>query len=372
MTIPSDSRTAFTEFIALLQELDQHWASEERNLATAADVAGAHRAIMHVLEAGLIGWFECDPRYPDFRRVLSPSRKVIGDNSDAIYFDAPIDAQYEYLIHGNTHGAAYFSLTIEVDCADGRIPASVGGMIKDSDMEIDSNGNFTLYLGGKERPANWLPLPESAHRVTTRHYFEEADSAAKDPSLQPVLHIQCTSTISKPEPLDDTAIASGIRRVCNYVRARTLDMPQMMADPPPFICLSPNTFPPPVSPGNLGLSTNDAHYSMTPFFLAEDEALVIKARWPECRFANLSLWNRFQQTFDYVNRNASLNRAQTQTGPDGRFRIIVAHQDPGLPNWLDTEGHLFGLMFWRYFLVEGDIETPQAEVVKFSALRDMQ
>lgn len=368
MSIESESRKAFAEFIALLQELDTHWASEERNLASAADVAGAHRAIMHTLEAGMIGWFECDPRFPEFRRIVAPSRKVIGDNCDAIYFDAPIDAKYEYIIHGSTHGAVYFSLTIEEECADGKIPKTVGGMIKDSEMEIDSNGNFTLYLGGKPRQTNWLPLTPKSHRVTTRHYFEETTYAAKQPDLQPVLQIQCISDIETPAPLNDMDIATGIRRVCNYVRSRTLDMPQMASEPPPFVSMTPNQFPAPVSPGNLGLATDDAHYSMAPFFLNSDEALLITGRWPQCRFANLSLWNRFQQTFDYINRPVSLNRKQTRLENDGTFKIIVAHQDPGTDNWLDTEGQMFGLMFWRYFLVDGDIETPQAQVVKFAEL----
>ena len=92
---------------------------------------------------------------------------------------------------------------------------------------------------------------------------------------------------------------------------------------------------------------------MAPFFLATDEALVITVRCPECRFAIVCRWNRFQQTFDYRDRSVSLNRAQTQLEPDGSFRMILAHQDPGLPNWLDTEGNPFGLVFWRFFLAEG-------------------
>ena len=35
--------------------------------------------------------------------------------------------------------------------------------------------------------------------------------------------------------------------------------------------------------------------------------------------------------------------------PDGSIRIIVAHQDPGLPNWLNTCGHGEGTMCWRWY-----------------------
>ena len=48
--------------------------------------------------------------------------------------------------------------------------------------------------------------------------------------------------------------------------------------------------------------------------------------------------------------------------------MILAHRDPKQPNWLDTEGRPFGLVFWRFMLPEGEIETPRAEVVPFAKL----
>jgi hypothetical protein len=102
--------------------------------------------------------------------------------------------------------------------------------------------------------------------------------------------------------------------------------------------------------------------------LGPEEALVIRGRWPNCRFANVSLWNRHMQTLDYTNRRVSLNRKQTVSEKDGSFRMVIAHRDPGLPNWLDTEGRGFVMAFWRFMLPEGDVETPAAEVVPFSAI----
>ena len=49
--------------------------------------------------------------------------------------------------------------------------------------------------------------------------------------------------------------------------------------------------------------------------------------------------------------------------------MIIAHEDPGLPNWIDAEGRVLGLMFWRFFLVEGEVETPQCEVVELASLK---
>jgi hypothetical protein len=43
--------------------------------------------------------------------------------------------------------------------------------------------------------------------------------------------------------------------------------------------------------------------------------------------------------------------------------MVLAPRDPGVPNWIDTEGRPFGIVFWRFMLPEGEIETPRAEVV---------
>jgi hypothetical protein len=107
---------------------------------------------------------------------------------------------------------------------------------------------------------------------------------------------------------------------------------------------------------------------MSPYLLGPDEALVVTARWPECRCANVSLWNRQLQTFDYLRGSVSLNRSQVRTDPDGTCRVVIAHRDPGVANWLSTEGRPFGLVFWRFFLPEGPIDTPTAEVVPVGSL----
>ena len=96
----------------------------------------------------------------------------------------------------------------------------------------------------------------------------------------------------------------------------------------------------------------DAHYSMGPFVLGPDEALVVEGTIPDCAFANVALWNRFMQTFEYRSHQTWLNRTQLDLGPDGAYRVVVAHRDPGVPNWLDTEGHEIGIVFWRFFLAD--------------------
>ena len=105
--VQTDTRKALHELIDLLSEIDERWAGPEWNLQSEDDVVGAHRALMHILEGGLVGFFETDATRPEFRRIVSPSRKFTGDNPDAIYFDAPVDASHRYRVRGRMDGAVY-------------------------------------------------------------------------------------------------------------------------------------------------------------------------------------------------------------------------------------------------------------------------
>ena len=50
--IQTESRKAFRELLDTLGEIDRRWASAEWNLIGEADVADAHRALMHMIEGG--------------------------------------------------------------------------------------------------------------------------------------------------------------------------------------------------------------------------------------------------------------------------------------------------------------------------------
>jgi len=366
--IQTETRKALHELIDLLREVDERWASPEWNLQGAADVVGAHRALMHMLEGGLLTFFESDPSHPRFRRIVSPTRKFTGDNADAIYFDAPISADRRYVVRGRMDGAVYVSFTVECDTADGDMATRTAGVLNDSRFDVDGDGRFELRLGGEPTGRNWLPLEPGASRITTRHYYENERCAAADPTRNAALEIEPLDPGPPPPAPDDASVAAGIRRAARFVRSRTLNQPPMaQAEQPPFVSIVPNQFPKPVTPGDFGLAAFDAAYSMAPYVLGPDDALVMTGRWPTCRCANVSLWTRHMQTFDYANRCVSRNRAQTALEPDGGFRMVLAHRDPGHPNWIDTEGRPFGLVFWRFMLPEGEIETPRAEVVPLAS-----
>src|SRR5262245_49341087 len=365
----TESRLALRELIALLEEIDERYLGDEWSAPAFGDLPDGVRTVANMLEGGLTLMFESDPERPFFRPIVTRTRKMLGDNPDALYYTAPVRADRAYRVTGNLAGSVYLSFTVETDTADGGYSSQTAGVLRDRDFDIDGDGNFELFFGGEARDRNWLELPPGASEVIVRCYFEEALPAAADPNRRVPLVIESLTPVGPPAPGDES-VAAGLRRAAKFLRSRTLEQPKTgEREQPSWVSTTPNVFPQPELPGNFAFAAADAAYSMAPYVLGPEEALVITGRWPECQFANVALWNRYLQTFDYAHRTVSRNRANTTLEPDGSFRMVIAHEDPGVPNWIDTEGRSFGMVFWRFFLPEGEIETPRASVVKLVDLR---
>jgi hypothetical protein len=54
------------------------------------------------------------------------------------------------------------------------------------------------------------------------------------------------------------------------------------------------------------------------------------------------------ESLDYRYHRIALNHSQVTKRPDGSVRLVVAHADPGVPNWIETAGHRRGSMCLRW------------------------
>lgn len=367
------SQDAFADLLDTLRDVGDRYAGEEWGLTDPTDIAEGLRLVLHQMAVGLETRFEQDPARPLFRLIVTPWRKALGDNADAVYHDARIDPAGTYRIRGNTAGAIYVSFTVEAGAAEGEFPTATVGVLNDTGFDVADDGSFEFTAGGPPQDRNWLPLEPDASRITVRHYWEQAEAPAEPPTpeIGLVIDLLDGDVTGQPASPTDESVAASIRRLGTYVRSQTMDSIRKPGegDVPSFVSRIPHEFPAPVKPGDHALAAFDAAYSMAPYLLGPEEALVITARWPDCRCANVSLWNRQMQTFDYLRGQVSLNRAQTEVDADGSFRVVIAHRDPGVANWISTDGRPFGLVFWRFMLPDGPIDTPRAEVIPVDSLR---
>jgi hypothetical protein len=100
------------------------------------------------------------------------------------------------------------------------------------------------------------------------------------------------------------------------------------------------------------------------------DALYVHADVPDARYWSLQLYTlAWFEPYD-IARPTSLNQTQMDVGDDNRFHLVVAHDDPGVPNWLDTEGRPEGLLNFRYFW-GATLPTLETEVVALEKVRDV-
>ena len=104
------------------------------------------------------------------------------------------------------------------------------------------------------------------------------------------------------------------------------------------------------------------------FDLADDEMLVVEVTPPACEYWMIALHNHWMETLDYVHHQSTLNCQSAQLEPDGRVRFVIARDDPGVPNWLDTCGHRRGTIGVRWVGPDVVDVVPSTRLVKVGSL----
>jgi hypothetical protein len=209
------------------------------------------------------------------------------------------------------------------------------------------------------KQGNWLPMEEGTSMLIVRQTF--LDKRREAP---------CELTIERvygdglPTPLSSERLEQGLRMTANLVvgvpllfgrwvrgfRRHTNQLPRMK---------------PEVSTAAGG--DPDIAYYHSYWALEPEEALVIDVRPPRCEYWNFQLNNHWMESLDYRHYTIHVNKHTARYAEDGSVRIIVAHRDPGLPNWITTAGHTYGTMCLRWVKADACPE-PRTTVVRLATL----
>lgn len=339
--------TAFAELVDEVRSLEP-WVLESPNsLDDDQYRAEAYRWIFSILQVALDCFLWADPDNPRFVEIVGPYKKWGGDNADAFYEYAPIDPQRTYRVRGRIGDAVYLSLTVYGGPDDGRYSERIVGSLNSRDLDIDDQGNFTFHLTPDPDAIDGptIALADDAVCAITRDYLADP---TRDRRAE--WHIEAVDG-----PADwrnrTSDVARGFTRAVTWIRDQKAITPLSLGEP--------NTIDPPypVPTETFGWAAGDAAYAMGSFSLADDEALVLRGRSPECVFWNMCLWNPFLHTYNSDYQRVTINGRQVEYESDGSWTIVVAGRDPGHPNWVCTQGHAAGRIWFRWFLPE---ETPAA------------
>ena len=86
--------------------------------------------------------------------------------------------------------------------------------------------------------------------------------------------------------------------------------------------------------------------------IAPGEALIVETEIPQARYWSIQMNDLWWQTTDYAHHQSSLNGHQAHVDADGRVRVVIAREDPGVPNWIDPVIPGRGIAQWRWYLAD--------------------
>ncbi len=326
------------------------------------DRAEGWRYLSRLTRAALETFVEAsDASAPAFRRTASETIKMGMDNPDNVYLNAPVRGSYEYRIRGKRGSVHYLGFGSQAGNYGSTESLETTGYLEAKDMRIEPDGSFEIVASAKEQPGNWLPMRPETRMIQIRQ--TRLDHAAE--TLAEVT-IERIDGPAEPAPLDPVRLDRMLAGAAQFVKGCSALFHQWATEWQQH----PNQLPrfDPARAFAAGGDPNIAYYHGY-WRLAQGEALLVEATPPECDYWNFQLANHWLESLDYRYFRIHVNQHTAVTRPDGSVRVVVAHEDPGVPNWLSTCGHRQGTMCWRWIRALRQPQ-PATRVVKLCELRD--
>jgi hypothetical protein len=321
------------------------------------------RYLTRLTRAGLEAFVEfSDPSFPVFRRMVHETVKMGADNPDNHYFNAQISGEHEYRIYGkrnSVHYIGFFTQNGNYGTTGGLEPC---GKLEHTDLKVSPDGSFEIVVSKVKKGVNWLKTEDRTGLVIVRQTF--LDHLNEVPAE---LYIENLDGRTTPDPVTPAMIDEGLKTASLFISGAPLLFARWAHD----FQKHTNTLPL-FDPGVSNRAGGDPAilYYHSHWKLAADEALVIDVKPPDCDSWNFQLNNYWMESLDYRYFNVCINKSSAVYNPDDSVRIVIAHKDPGIPNWINTCHHTEGTMCWRWYrLAPGEQPVqPECRIVKFPAL----
>ncbi|OBB92381.1 hypothetical protein [Mycobacterium sp. 852002-30065_SCH5024008] len=306
-------------------------------------LAGCVSACMHLA-------FDYDRDHPFLQSGTGPFTKMGLDNPDTLYFGTRVHANHDYVVTGRRGTTTDLSFQLlGGEYTDDNVPASQAAF-DDRELEIDADGSF-----------EWRVRPTSPGQLVIREVY--GDWSAQRGTLA-ISRLDTAGTAPPPltcETIEKRYATAG-KQLVNRVKT-WLQFPQWF-----YLDLPVNTMVAPrLTPGGLATQYSSVgHYDLRP-----DQALVITIPVSDAPYLGFQLGSLWYISLDYINHQTSLNNTQAQADPDGKVRIVVADQNPGVTNWVETLNHRRGFLQFRWQRVSRQLteaDGPTVDLVDFDAI----
>lgn len=294
-----------------------------------------------------------DPAYPQIHYFTHPTMKLGGDVSDFTYRQAWISGEHSYKVTGRKGTARWFNLTVQGPKPD-RMPGTdfaplhePFGDVPESNIfghqiKTDAEGNFELFIGGPERPENWLPTTPGSRKLFIREAFDQWFETPTTLTIER-LGMDAPKPMPTPERMIEAFEWAG-----DFVTGVMRDWPEHSWMTSGGVC-DPNqlnVFPADKNANDASDAKRGRMAANMVWRLAPDEALIVEMDMHD-GFWLFGMNAVFVESMDFLYRSTSFSPARTKVDADNVVRFVIAHDDPGVHNWLDTQGFSDGNLGYR-------------------------
>jgi hypothetical protein len=317
-----------------------------------------------------------DRDFPFFSEIYDATYHLIGDTPDYAMHAARIDRTKQYVIRGKLGTSARFSFTSQGPAPgtpDGDVMGALihhdaravfTGTLDSEQMSFEHDGTFEIVVSPTRPPTgNWLPMGPETNLILVRNEFHDRFTHhwRHSPTM---LQIGLIDGPATPAPLQEASLTAAIGRLAGEVGTVTLGRPRFRDD---IRAHGDGAFSGDqqrwsAAGGNPRTTFQVAYWELQP-----DEALIVEVdRVPDSSFWILGLTNTWMESLDFRFHQINLNKHTAEYLPAGGLRVVVAAEDPGLPNWLDTAGHRRGTLMWRWNYPRSAPEIPRVRHIPWS------
>lgn len=349
-----ESLKAWSDYVDSLKPagdvLAQTWFPDDEQ-----NRADLYRQLVMNIAQGYFWYFQATPEHPDWM-PFENSVFMLQPNPDAVYHLAPVEGRGTYRIVGDRGSNKVMGFATGNGLLGTRAHAEALAAGKpgynnyDADkLTLGEDGSFEVIFS-PERPTgwegDWRYLNPEAGTILIRQFSydwgneREARFAIERLDTYP---LKPRRTVAETAEKLDLLLDDFVRRFSAFVA----------------------TYQNKVT-GNIGYNNMELtgfedvgnspewpqKYWRCIYDYQPDVALIVETEIPNCKYWNVQLNDALWNQIEFGYRQSSLNGHQARLDADGKFRAVVAMEDPGVPNWLDSQGFTRGMLVGRWYGAE--------------------
>lgn len=281
------------------------------------------------------------------------------NNPDSAHAMFTLDGRYTYRLKGRVGDLKVMAMKVYDTMLGQPDTKDIGDY--DLTAFAREDGTFELVFSASKQEGNWIPIREDSRYnfILVRRYLGDWFDDLGELRLERVDGLKDDSGLTEQDMVERIDMATHL--MAFFVKAWNIGFHDS------YIQKVGRNRLDIVGGASMSESTGSrlTTYGLGIFDCGPDEAIIIESDVPDAAYWSYQLGDVWAKSLDFMGHQTDVNSSRAVVDRDGKIRIVIAHQDPGVPNWMDAMGHTELLVAMRIFKDKNAVPPPVISTVKF-------